>query len=220
VKVLGKTFCQPRGNLLGDRVLNQTTMGDDGGGRAVRSDELELQARILRIWERKLVVLTEGVLQFFRPANPTTREQPKLLFELPCDKILVRYPVLRPAHSLPQTHTPSQSSTHIHSHPDAACLLQIFSCFCIGLALCRCTQNNTLTLSLCQPCTCTPSHDAPCRRVDAIETQAVTGPTTDKHVLYLQTGTSMIPVLTCAAQRPMRSRRREMSEMSETDPSL
>lgn len=65
-------------------------MGDSGVGHEVRSDELELQARVLRIWEPKLVVLTDDVIQFFRPANPATRTQPKLLFELPCDKILVR----------------------------------------------------------------------------------------------------------------------------------
>ena len=65
-------------------------MGDNGAGHEVRSDELELQARVLRIWEPKLVVLTDGVIQFFRPANPATKTQSKFLFELPCDKILVR----------------------------------------------------------------------------------------------------------------------------------
>ena len=70
----------------------------DGGEREVRSDELQLQARVLRIWEPKLVVLKEGVLQFFRPANPATKAQPKLLWVLPCDKILVRpAPILRPS---------------------------------------------------------------------------------------------------------------------------
>lgn len=65
----------------------------DGGGAeavgAVRSDTLELLTRFLRTWEKKWVVLEQNALKFYRPAKPG-EELGKLLFELPCDKIMVR----------------------------------------------------------------------------------------------------------------------------------
>eukprot|EP00037_Helgoeca_nana_P021947 m.222710 g.222710 ORF g.222710 m.222710 type:complete len:105 (-) comp25833_c0_seq1:232-546(-) len=48
-----------------------------------RCDMLELQARVLRIWERKWVVLEQNCVRFYRPGV-----EHKLLFSLSCDKIL------------------------------------------------------------------------------------------------------------------------------------
>jgi len=55
---------------------------------AERTDMLELQARVLRIWERKFVVLSQNSIKFYRPAKAgEPAPHGKLLLELPCDKI-------------------------------------------------------------------------------------------------------------------------------------
>lgn len=55
--------------------------------KVVRSEWLELQSKVLRLWERRYVVLQEEKLLFFKPGNPPT-EPGKLALEVRCDCII------------------------------------------------------------------------------------------------------------------------------------
>lgn len=71
-----------------------------------RCDMLELQARVLRIWERKWVVLEQNCVRFYRPGV-----EHKLLFSLSCDKILVRISSNLPPDRPADRHSPTKIGT-------------------------------------------------------------------------------------------------------------